>query len=143
MGWADCGTDARGRRMGYAWPARCDQREPKRCHVRIDRGLAYVCGGMHEGGEHGCGDYFCPRHLTYSNDPEVKRQICRRCARKYDKRYERRMARRAPGGGSVSGRGGGMPRRDPPYFRTQDPRNRTSQVVDGARDRANCGQEGR
>lgn len=59
MGWAQA-TNAQGRKVGYGVSAKCDA--PK-CKERIDRGLAYVCGGMHDGGEHGCGKYFCPEHL--------------------------------------------------------------------------------
>jgi hypothetical protein len=59
VGWADCGTDSRGRHIGYAYPARCDQ--PK-CHVRIDRGLSYACGDMHGEVDEGCEGYFCEKH---------------------------------------------------------------------------------
>jgi hypothetical protein len=59
MGWANCGSDSRGRPIGYAHEATCD--EPG-CTESIDRGLAYACGGMH-GEMPGCEDYFCPKHL--------------------------------------------------------------------------------
>ena len=59
MGWADCGKDERGRKIGYAFIAKCDARG---CKVKIDRGLSYVCGGMHGGDGFGCGQYFCQEH---------------------------------------------------------------------------------
>jgi len=64
MGWADCGRDERGRRIGYAFQARCDQAG---CQRRIDRGLSYVCGGMHGGAGKGCGGYFCVEHLHFGD----------------------------------------------------------------------------
>jgi hypothetical protein len=60
MGWANCGTDDLGRPIGYANEATCDQ---DGCEAQIDRGLAYVCGNMHGGGDLGCGKYFCAPHL--------------------------------------------------------------------------------
>jgi hypothetical protein len=86
MGWADCGDDSRGRRIGYAWSARCDHVwGGRKCSAKIDRGLAYACGGMH--GENGddCEGYFCPKHLyavwDETGDVELaKGQRCRRCA---------------------------------------------------------------
>ncbi len=62
MGWANCGTDPKGREIGYAHEATCDHPD---CHEEIDRGLSYVCGGMHGGDGIGCGDYFCGEHMTY------------------------------------------------------------------------------
>lgn len=60
MGWATCGKNGTtGQLMGYAYPRKCHKRG---CGEEIDRGLAYVCGGMHEGGELGCGYYFCEEH---------------------------------------------------------------------------------
>lgn len=59
MGWGS-GTNAKGREVGYSVEAVCDQ---DGCATEIDRGLAYCCGGMHDGGEDGCGDYFCHEHL--------------------------------------------------------------------------------
>lgn len=60
MGWADCGKDSKGRPIGYAFEATCD--EPG-CAREISRGLDYACGGMHgEAGDY-CERYFCHRHL--------------------------------------------------------------------------------
>jgi hypothetical protein len=74
VGWGDCGTDSRGRRIGYCYPARCDQ---KGCHVRIDRGLAYARGGMHGESETSCEGYFCGKHLAPSPLDDVRGQIAR------------------------------------------------------------------
>lgn len=63
MGWS-IGYDNNWKRdIGYGVPATCDQ--PK-CNEKIDRGLAYVCGGQKPyGGENGCGLYFCEKHQHY------------------------------------------------------------------------------
>jgi hypothetical protein len=60
MGWANCGEDSQGRPIGYAHPATCDF---PGCKEKIDRGLAYACGGMHGEDEVSCEKYFCPTHL--------------------------------------------------------------------------------
>lgn len=77
MGWADCGDDEYGRPIGYAFEGWCDQ---PGCSTLIDRGLAYCCGDMHDGGEHGCGKYFCYEHLSYM-------QLCPECQEEYDKEH--------------------------------------------------------
>ena len=77
MGWARCGTDDPGRMIGYAIRAECD--EPG-CDATIDRGLSYVCGGMHGGDEHGCGGYFCGQHLWIRSGF----QLCRGCSILWD-----------------------------------------------------------
>lgn len=59
MGWS-IGYDSHwDRDIGYGVPAVCDH--PK-CSTKIDRGLAYVCGGEAYGGEKGCGLFFCGKH---------------------------------------------------------------------------------
>lgn len=63
MGWAYCGTDHRGREIGYGVQATCDKRG---CDVVINRGLGYCCGPMHNGDEGGCGRYFCDPHLGWA-----------------------------------------------------------------------------
>lgn len=82
MGWANCGTDSKGRRIGYAVPAKCDH---PGCKARIDRGLSYACGGMH-GSSDGCEDYFCGDHLKHRYDPgdERAKQFCFSCAAALD-----------------------------------------------------------
>ena len=77
MGWGFCGEDSYGREMGYGIVAQCDE---KGCLALIDRGLGYVCGDMHEGGDHGCGGYFCSEHLMYTS--RRRGQFCKRCARR-------------------------------------------------------------
>lgn len=60
MGWANCGTDSKGRPIGYAHSATCD--EPG-CEKEIHRGVSYACGGMHGENGHDCEGYFCEEHL--------------------------------------------------------------------------------
>jgi hypothetical protein len=98
MSWARCGTDSRGRRIGYAYAARCD--EPG-CRARIDRGLAYACGGTHGAGADFCEGYFCEKHLVFADVAEAIPDgavqligfVCRRCARSYEARHRPRDAR--------------------------------------------------
>ena len=86
MGWANCGTDSRGRKIGYAHSAKCDKRG---CKTRIDRGLSYACGGMHGDLDWACEGYFCAEHLSHWMlvDGET-RPVCEACyisAREYAK----------------------------------------------------------
>ena len=98
MGWADCGVDSRGRPIGYAFRARCD--EPG-CHARIERGLASACGGMHGAGAHYCEGYFCGEHLVFVDASKADRRrgdpltgfLCRRCAQAYEMSRRTRDAR--------------------------------------------------
>lgn len=79
MSWS-IGLSSRYQRdVGYGVPCTC---EHPGCIEEIDRGLSYVCGGMHDGGEHGCGLYFCEKHLQYhpidvAEDEYV--QLCEAC----------------------------------------------------------------
>lgn len=86
MGWGE-GINSSGRRIGYLVDATCDEAG---CDELIDRGLAFACGGEHDGGADGCGRYFCGGHLCH---PTVHRavagvtlpylataQLCRECA---------------------------------------------------------------
>lgn len=83
MGWANCGEDSKGRPIGYAVAATCDH---PGCEAKIDRGLAYACGGMH-GEEDGCEGYFCEKHrsstiITNHPSPAKKREylfVCTAC----------------------------------------------------------------
>jgi hypothetical protein len=79
MGWANCGQDSRGRQIGYAHEATCD--EPG-CTEEIDRGLAYACGGMHGDDVHYCEGYFCGAHRRFVDLPDSGRvvEVCSRCA---------------------------------------------------------------
>jgi hypothetical protein len=69
-------VNARGREIGYNILAECDQDD---CDRPIDRGLAFVCGGMHDGGDHGCGGYFCSRHLFFSSIDTRYVPLCAAC----------------------------------------------------------------
>lgn len=81
MGWAT-GVNQSGRDIGYAVEATCDHTE---CNEKIDRGIAYVCGGMHDGDEHGCGDYFCYTHLKMGVG--LPAQLCEECVDLYRKHH--------------------------------------------------------
>ena len=77
MSWS-IGYDNRWKRdIGYDVPAWCDY---PGCGEKIDRGLAHVCGGEPYGGEHGCGLYFCPAHISIL----VGHQLCERCESQQD-----------------------------------------------------------
>lgn len=74
MGWGDCGVNSTtGEPMGYCHSGTCHHPD---CNNIIDHGLAYVCGGMHEGGEDGCGYYFCSSHLYLGTG---RAQLCEQC----------------------------------------------------------------
>ena len=64
--------NAEGREVGYGVVATCDELG---CIKKIDRGLAYACGGMHDGGDQGCGKYFCGKHLFFGGPS----QLCNLC----------------------------------------------------------------
>lgn len=84
MGWGDCGTDSKGRNIGYVWDATCDHPD---CAAQIDRGLSYACGGMH-GSSDGCEGYFCGDHLSYHADGQGEyRQFCEACTKVYMEAY--------------------------------------------------------
>ena len=69
MGWSIGWDDNWKRDIGYGVPSLCDHPE---CSERIDRGLSYVCGNEPKGGEHGCGLYFCGKHLFGSNNTCIR-----------------------------------------------------------------------
>ena len=78
MGWGYCGKDSLSRSIGYSIRAKCDK---PNCGAKIDRGLSYVCGGMHGGDGIGCGRYFCGKHLVYVKSKLEARvvQVCDEC----------------------------------------------------------------
>ena len=85
MGWSIGFDEKWERSIGYGVPAWCDHPE---CREKIDRGLAYVCGGEPYGGEHGCGLFFCGEHMHGTDDCM---QVCERCrdhAEPFDKKPE-------------------------------------------------------
>ena len=92
MGWA-YGTNNQGREIGYGVEATCDDGG---CEAKIDRGVSYVCGGEHDGGEKGCGRYFCGDHLSYGlvgrgiYQP-YGAQLCDECAASYDEDSDARV----------------------------------------------------
>jgi hypothetical protein len=72
------GENAQGRPVGYGVsPVFCDVFG---CLEVIDRGLSYCCGGMHDGGDFGCGGYFCSQH-TASLTPDG--ELCGPCSEWY------------------------------------------------------------
>lgn len=74
MSWA-YGKNAEGREIGYGVEAICDYAG---CSQPIDRGISFVCGGMHDGGDHGCGGYFCDAHLFFVGGYDLP-QRCSAC----------------------------------------------------------------
>lgn len=91
MGWAVGFDHANNRDIGYGVPATCDHPE---CDKKIDRGLAYVCGGDVYGGEDGCGLFFCYEHLVYATrttpegEEEHSPQLCEVCAEHWSVEYD-------------------------------------------------------
>ena len=81
MGWSlglDTNRTEGDRDIGYGVSSECDG---SGCNKKIDRGLAYVCGGDPYGGEHGCGRFFCYEHLDYYFDSSdnMSPQLCSEC----------------------------------------------------------------
>ena len=78
MGWATCGwNDEWQVWMGYAEDGISMENG---CDVKINHGLGYVCGDMHEGDEYGCGRYMCEEHLSYGDiSPDECKQLCAEC----------------------------------------------------------------
>lgn len=74
MGYAVYWENTHSRFAGYGVPCQCEHPD---CKARIDRGLAHVCGDDPGGGEHGCGLYFCGKHLLVGTG---RGQLCERCA---------------------------------------------------------------
>lgn len=88
MGWARCGINSvTGKRMGYAYVGKCAQRG---CKEKIDHGLSYCCGDMHEGSDgYGCGKYFCSKHLVYVDVGHLVThrqtgQVCLKCEKEME-----------------------------------------------------------
>lgn len=68
MGWSHGYDESWKRDIGYGVSAVCDHPQ---CNKKVNRGLAYVCGGELYGGDRGCGLYFCDEHGGGS--------LCERC----------------------------------------------------------------
>ena len=79
MSWSIGFDKNNDRYIGYGVPSICDHPD---CDVKIDRGLAYVCGGEPFGGEHGCGLHFCGKHRQYAGKRRDHSPLCERCYRK-------------------------------------------------------------
>ena len=80
MGWGLCGTNDHGQETGYGVEAVCD--EPG-CEEAIDRGLAHVCGRMHEDSDT-CHRYYCGKHL-FSANVGAGGGLCSRCSAEWEK----------------------------------------------------------
>ena len=77
MGWSVGYSEKHKRDVGYGVPCICEHPD---CDKEIDRGLSYVCGDMHDGGEYGCGLYFCSEHLLIPFEQRDDcNQLCERC----------------------------------------------------------------
>ena len=88
MGWADCGTDSKGKPIGYAHSATCDH---PGCDAKIDRGLAFACGGMHGEDEYSCEGYFCHKHRRgFIEDGDRIVSVCADCERAWREMNEGR-----------------------------------------------------
>src|SRR5512147_1095786 len=74
MGWSLGYDESWKRYIGYGVIAWCDH---PGCINKIDRGLAYVCGGEPYGREEGCGLYFCGEHLYFYENKEYF--VCKKC----------------------------------------------------------------
>lgn len=77
MGWS-YGKSSEGREIGYAVEAVCDHPE---CNQKINRGLAYACGGMHEASDIYCERYFCEAHLLCVDINGMAYTLCDDCLR--------------------------------------------------------------
>ena len=94
MGWAHCGTDSKGREIGYSIGATCDH---PGCDEAIDRGLAFACGGMHgtgdiHGRDVGCEGYFCGEHreVAWPDGEDGKcAEYCRACVAEIEAAHTR------------------------------------------------------
>ena len=76
MGWANCGTDSKGRPIGYAHDATCDH---PGCDAKIHRGLSYACGDMHGEDEISCEGYFCEEHRVVVSVNGETHTVCLAC----------------------------------------------------------------
>lgn len=81
MSWA-IGYDSNWKRdIGYGVPSICDH---PGCKEEIDRGLSYVCGGLPEGGDVGCGLYFCSNHRRHFLHDQFVCKACKKGWLPYD-----------------------------------------------------------
>ena len=76
MSWAIGYDMSWNRDIGYGVPATCDH---PGCGEEIDRGLSYVCGSLPYGGDHGCGLFFCTKHLRMASRKRGNAELCSKC----------------------------------------------------------------
>lgn len=78
MGYASYTIQRNGETIdaGYGIDATCE--EPG-CDADIDRGLAHLCGQAPGGDEHGCGGYYCAKHL-FMGPNAATGDLCGRCS---------------------------------------------------------------
>lgn len=70
-----------GRDVGYGVPCTC---EYPTCKRKIDRGLSHACGGWPGDNEHGCGQFFCGKHMfSYEDEYGEFHQACDVCCHNY------------------------------------------------------------
>lgn len=81
MGYASYTIQRNGEAIeaGYGIDATCE--EPG-CDADIDRGLAHLCGQQPGGDEHGCGGYYCAKHLFMGPSDETG-DLCGRCQERH------------------------------------------------------------
>ena len=72
---------ANGKEVGYSVEATCDH---PGCNEKIDRGIAYACGGDHGEDEHSCDGYFCDDHVVMTPIG----QLCEKCYEKWSETPE-------------------------------------------------------
>ncbi|MFE6785176.1 hypothetical protein ACFVFF_23255 [Streptomyces sp. NPDC057680] len=82
MGYASYTIQRNGETIeaGYGIDTTCE--EPG-CGADIDRGLAHLCGKQPGGNEHGCGGYYCEKHLYIGPNDETG-DLCGRCQKRHE-----------------------------------------------------------
>lgn len=89
MGYAHYTVYRNGQQIeaGYSVGDVCNQ---PNCTTDIDRGMAYLCGGVPGGDEWGCGHYFCDAHLYLGIyiELEVVPYLCAACTKVYEEQLK-------------------------------------------------------
>ncbi|MFD7609698.1 hypothetical protein [Streptomyces sp. NPDC059828] len=77
MGYAHYEITRNGEKIeaGYGVATVCEE---EGCDEKIDRGLGCLCGKTPGGDEHGCGGYYCGKHLNIGPTEETG-DLCDRC----------------------------------------------------------------
>lgn len=80
MGWSlgvDSSRPHGDQEIGYGVPATC---EHEGCNKKIDRGLAYACGGQPYEDSYYCNRFFCYTHLYFTPvELDGVGPVCREC----------------------------------------------------------------